>query len=108
MPDTQTVFDALAEELARTKRAEKAVMFGRQCMKYRGNGFMAFHEGDLVLKLNGRAREDALKLEGSRLWDPSGQGRAMKEWVQIPAAHSSLWAGLAGKSFEYISTLPPK
>jgi hypothetical protein len=32
----------------------------------------------------------------------------MKEWVQIPAAHSSLWAGLAGKSFEYISTLPTK
>ena len=108
MSDTQTVFDALAEEMARAKNAERAQMFGKPCVKYRGNGFMAFFEGDLVLKLSGQSREDALKLKGSRLWDPSGQGRAMKEWVQVPSAHVSAWGELAGKSFEYISTLPPK
>ena len=108
MPDTQTVFDALSEELVKGKRAEKARMFGQPCMKYRGNGFMAFFEGDLVLKLSGQSREDALRLQGSRLWDPSGQGRPMKEWVRIPAAHSSRWEGLALKSIEYISTLAPK
>jgi hypothetical protein len=114
MPDTkatsatQAVFDALTEEFARTKKAEKAQMFGKQCMKYRGNGFMAFFDGDLVLKLSGQSREDALKLKGSQLWDPSGQGRAMKEWVRISAAHSAKWMDLANKSIEYISTLPPK
>jgi hypothetical protein len=108
MNDTQRVFDALTEELARTKGAEKALMFGKQCMKYRGNGFMAFFDGDIVLKLSGQSREDALKLKDSRLWDPSGQGRAMKEWVHIPAAHADKWENLAKKSIEYISTLPPK
>ncbi len=108
MPDTQQVFDALAEKLAKAKRAEKATMFGKQCMKFRGNGFMAFFEGDLVLKLSGQSREDALKLKGSRLWDPSGQGRAMKEWVQISASHLSKWEDLALKSIEYISTLAPR
>ena len=53
MTDTRQVFDALSEELARSKRAEKALMFGKPCMKYRGNGFMAFFDGDLVLKLSG-------------------------------------------------------
>jgi hypothetical protein len=104
----QKAFDALTEELARTKKAEMARMFGKQCMTYRGNGFMAFSDGDLALKLSGQTREDALRLEGSRLWDPSGQGRAMKEWVLIPSVHAPKWSGLAQKSLEYISTLPPK
>jgi hypothetical protein len=104
----QKDFEALMEILARTKKAEKAQMFGKACMKYRGNGFMAFFEGDLVLKLTGQSREDALKLGGSKLWDPSGQGRSMKEWVQIPHAHAAKWGDLAEKAHEYISTLPPK
>ena len=66
-PPTQKAFDALTEEFALTKKAEKAQMFGKQCMTYRGNGFMAFSDGDLVLKLSGQSREDALRLEGSRL-----------------------------------------
>ena len=101
-------FEALTDGLARAKQAETAQMFGKPCMKYKGNGFMAFFEGDLVVKLSGQSREDALKLKGSRLWDPSGQGRAMKEWVQVSAAHAAKWPDLAEKAFEYIATLPPK
>ena len=107
-PAAQAAFEALTVELARTKNAEKAQMFGKPCMKYKGNGFMAFFEGELVLKLTGQSREDALKLKGSKLWDPSGQGRAMKEWVQISSAHSGKWADMADKAIEYISTLPAK
>jgi hypothetical protein len=117
MPDTRTgmaataeqkAFDALTDELAESKKAEKAQMFGKPCMKYKGNGFMAFFEGELVVKLSGQSREDALRLKGSQLWDPSGQGRAMKEWVRISPMHVAKWADLAEKAFEYISTLPPK
>ncbi|MDB5103827.1 MAG: hypothetical protein JWP91_1516 [Fibrobacteres bacterium] len=108
MSAAQAAFDAPAEELARSKKAEKSQMFGKPCMKYRGNGFMAISDGNLALKLSGQTREDALKLEGSHLWDPSGQGRPMNEWVRIPSFHSSKWPGLAGKALEYNSTLPPK
>ena len=110
MPGTldMQAFDALAAELARGRKAERSKMFGKECMKYKGNGFMAYFEGDLVLKLSGQAREDALKLKGSKLWDPSGQGRPMKEWVQIPPAHQARWGVLAEKSVEYVATLPHK
>ena len=108
MADTLKVFDALTEELAQTVKAEKAQMFGKPCMKYRGNGFMAFFEGDLVVKLSGQSRENALKLKGSQMWDPSGQGRAMKEWIQVPGAHAAMWPELAKQAFAYISTLPAK
>lgn len=108
MSEFRAAFDALADSLAKDRRAERAKMFGKDCMKYRGNGFLAFFEGDLVLKLSGQAREDALKLKGSKLWDPSGQGRPMKEWVQVPGAHQSKWAGLADKAIEYVATLSNK
>lgn len=106
--DTKGAFDALADSLARGRKAERSKMFGMECVKYRGNGFLAFFEGDLVLKLSGQAREDALKLKSSKLWDPSGQGRPMKEWVQVPGAHLARWAALADKSIEYVSTLSNK
>ena len=68
--DTKAAFDALADSLAKGRRAERAKMFGKECVKYKGNGFLAFFEGDMVFKLTGQGREDALKLKGSKLWDP--------------------------------------
>lgn len=101
-------FESLADGLVRGRRAERAKMFGKECVKYKGNGFLAYFEGDLVAKLSGQAREDALKLKGAKLWDPSGQGRPMKEWVQVPAAHLAKWPALAEKAIEYVSTLANK
>src|SRR4051794_16284918 len=98
MADTQDDFEALCSDLGKSYKAERAVMFGVQCMKYRGNGFMAYYEGDLVLKLSGKTREDALKLHGAQMWDPSGRGRAMKEWIQIPSEHLAKWKEMARKS----------
>ncbi len=50
----------------------------------------------MVFKLPDAAeRERALTLEGAQLFDPSGRGRPMKEWVQVPAAHAGEWPGLA-------------
>lgn len=42
-------------------------------------------------------RQAALALEGAALFDP-GMGRTMREWVLVPAAHSSRWVELAGLS----------
>jgi hypothetical protein len=106
--DSKAAFDALADSLAKGRRAERAKMFGKECVKYKGNGFLAFFEGDMVFKLTAQGREDALKLKGSKLWDPSGQGRPMKEWVQVPGAHQAKWGALADKAIEYVSTLPNK
>jgi len=43
-----------------------------------------------------------LALEGAELFDPSGKGR-VKEWVQVPAAHSAKWKKPAKAALEYVS-----
>jgi len=57
----------------------------------------------MVFKLTGAAHADALGLEGAHLFDPSGQNRPMKEWVVVPAAHSSEWPRLAQLALAYVS-----
>jgi hypothetical protein len=37
----------------------------------------------------------ALKLRGAELFDPSGLGRPMREWVLVPKAHRRRWKELA-------------
>ncbi|WP_157248601.1 hypothetical protein [Nonomuraea typhae] len=37
----------------------------------------------------------ALKLPGARLFDPSGQGRAVKDWVVVPHSSVATWTDLA-------------
>lgn len=38
----------------------------------------------MVFKLTGGIHQEALSLDGSQLFDPSGKKRRMKEWVQVP------------------------
>jgi len=59
-------------------------MFGKKCVKVGGKAAVALFKDNLVFKLPANEVQQALSLEGSELWDPSGKGRAMKEWVQIP------------------------
>ncbi|WP_329086768.1 MULTISPECIES: hypothetical protein [unclassified Streptosporangium] len=37
----------------------------------------------------------ALQLAGASLFDPSGQGRAMKDWVVVPHSSAGKWTDLA-------------
>jgi hypothetical protein len=43
-----------------------------------------------------------LGLKGAKLFDPSGTGRAMKEWVQVPFTHSKKWEKFAKAAFAYV------
>jgi hypothetical protein len=50
----------------------------------------------MVFKLPVEAeRKEALALDGAHLFDPSGMGRPMKEWVVVPSAHTAEWPRLA-------------
>jgi hypothetical protein len=84
------------------KGAELSQMFGKPCFKVKGKAFVCFFEDCMVFKLNGDAHKDALILKGSKLFDPSGKGRAMKEWVQVPYTHSKKWKPLAEEAFNYV------
>ncbi|MCB0739092.1 MAG: hypothetical protein KDC92_16400, partial [Bacteroidetes bacterium] len=63
-------------------------MFGKPCFKINGKAFESFFQEEMVFKLNGQDHSNALSLNGAQLFDPSGKGRAMKEWVQVPTTYS--------------------
>lgn len=56
----------------------------------------------MIFKLTGLVHRDALALEGSQLFDPSGKKRPMKEWVQVPSDHSDKWAKFAKEALQYV------
>jgi hypothetical protein len=77
--------------------------FGMACLKVGGKVFAALWQGDLVVKLAGEAHGEALQIPGARPFDPRGQGRTMREWVQIPADHSSAWSELIRQAQAYVA-----
>lgn len=84
------------------KDAVESQMFGKPCFKINSKAFICFFQNCLVCKLTGDEHAEALKLKGAVLFDPSGKGRAMKEWVQIPYEHKTKWKGYAQAALEYV------
>ena len=82
--------------------AEKSQMFGKPCYKLNKKAFVCFFHGDMVFKLTEEAHRDALSLDGAKLFDPSGKGRAMKEWVQVPFEYADQWPGFAQSAANYV------
>lgn len=83
--------------------AVQSQMFGKPCFKINGKAFICFFQECMVFKLHGTDHATALKLEGAQLFDPSGKGRAMKEWVQVPFAHAAKWKKLTQAAYDYVS-----
>ena len=79
-------------------------MFGMPSLKVAGKLFAGVYGASMVFKLGGDAHAMALKLKGAEIFDPSGMGRAMKEWVVVPSAHAQRWKDLAGQACDYVSS----
>jgi len=98
----QLLFDKIGNK---QKEAERGQLFGKPCFKVNKKAFVCFFENEMVFKLSGKAHEDALKLKGAQLFDPSGKKRPMKEWVQVPYNHKSKWSSFAKMSLLYVKEL---
>ena len=96
----QQQYHAIAQKI---KGAEQSQMFGKPCYKVNGKAFVCFFEECMVFKLTGTVHEKAMALIGAVLFDPSKKKRPMKEWVQVPYAHSAEWGKLAKAALEYVS-----
>jgi hypothetical protein len=94
------LFTAIGSKL---KNAEVSQMFGKPCLKVKGKAFACFFESEMVFKLGGSDHEHALGLSGSGLFDPSGKGRPMKEWVQVTYLHKDKWPEFAKSALAYVS-----
>jgi hypothetical protein len=99
MTEAQEAFTTLGRAIP---AAEESRMFGKACFKLNGKAFVAFFQDEMVFKLSGDYHRKALALHGAKLFDPSGKGRAMKEWVQVPFIHQAQWNTLAKAASAYV------
>jgi len=102
MSEEEIYFNTIGEEI---KGSVKSQMFGKPCFKLRKKAFACFFKNSMVFKLEGEFHKDALSLDGSELFDPSGKKRPMKEWVQVPFDYKDKWKLFAEKSAEYVLNL---
>lgn len=107
MSKARAQYDKIAESFAESG-VVTGQMFGKPSLKFGGNAFAAFHQESMAFKLKGAAHAAALILQGSVLWDPSGKGRPMKEWVFVGEEHASNWPKLTLQAQQYVATLPVK
>jgi hypothetical protein len=103
MKSSETAFQNIAEKLA-SKKVEVSKMFGMPCYKIKGKAFAGLFGADMVFKLTGEDHKNALALKGSKLFDPSGMGRAMKEWVQVNPKHLKQWETFAEAALKYVGS----
>lgn len=87
------------------ENAENSQMFGKPCFKINKKAFVAFFEDAMVFKLEGELHQDALSLDGSKLFDPSGKNRPMKAWVQVPFHYKEHWANFATGAANFVGNL---
>src|SRR3954468_10075279 len=101
--ETPQPLEDIRRDLAEQQAVESGQLFGKPCLKVGGKAFAAlFREEGMAFKLTGEAHEAALKLAGACLWDPSGKGRPMKEWVLVPTKHRARWTRLAEQACAYV------
>ena len=97
--DPRARFDEIAADLeARDPDVQLGQMMGHPCIKAGGKIIASFQseKGSIAFKLPDDAeRAKALALEGAEPFNPMESGRVMKEWVDVPMAHETAWAGLA-------------
>lgn len=103
MADAASEYQKLLQSLTINASVEASQMFGKACLKVDGKAFMAQHLNFVVFKLADPDHAKTLALPGAKLWDPSGKGRAMKEWVAVPADASKSFVTLAKAALAYVA-----
>lgn len=99
MTEAERLFNDIGEDL---DGCVKSQLFGKSSFKINKKAFMCFFKGCMVFKLSNGTHQEALSLDGSELFDPSGKGRPMKEWVQVSFDYSSRWREFAIESLVYV------
>ncbi len=95
-------FEKIVETLTPTHNGVSGQMFGKKCIKINNKAAIALFKDCLIFKLPKDMHAEAMSLEGSVLWDPSGKGRAMKEWVQIRLEHKDRFNEFANAAADYV------
>ena len=87
------VLDALAP-----RGVTSRPMFGHPSLRApSGKAFASLHREFVACRLVAGTPDhaEALGLPGARLFDPSGKGRPLKDWIVVPVAHAQHWERFA-------------
>ena len=95
-------FNQIREELVAEDGAVSSKMFGKESIKYNGKGISCFFKDNMVFKLPARRVNEILAWDGTELFAPSGMGRAMKEWVQVPFDYQENWKELGKEAIAFV------
>jgi len=95
---TRREYDRIAERFALETGATPGQMMGMPTLFFEGKAFAGLFGEAMVFKLEGEAHTAALAEPGAVLFDPSGMGRPMKAWIQVPSADASAWPRLADQA----------
>ena len=80
-------------------------MFGKESLVYQTKAFAAFQNDRMIFRLGADHIADIKdKYSGSENWDPSGKGRAMKDWLSVPHAFASDWISLGEQALERLKS----
>ena len=101
MSKEETLYTSIGQKL---KGAEQSQMFGKPCLKINGKAFVCLFQNEMVFKLAGEIHQEAINLNGSTLFDPSGKKRPMKEWVQVSYDQKDKWTKYAKDAMNYVSS----
>jgi TfoX/Sxy family transcriptional regulator of competence genes len=85
-------------------------MFGYPACFVNGHMFMGLHQENMIVRLSEADRAEALKVEGSRIFEPM-PGRPMKEYVALAPTVLQNKEGLrswAARALAYAGALPGK
>ena len=107
-PENHPLFHAA---LPTDPRVETMKMFGGVAAKVNGKMFAGLFARSVMVKLSPADQKTALALDGSAMFDPMGNGRIMKDTVQLPDSvmeDPEELRGWLAKAFTYSSTLPAK
>jgi hypothetical protein len=96
-------YEKLAAQLCAIEGVASGQMFGKACLKVHGKAFVAQHKECVVFKLGGPHHGKAMSAKGAALWDPSGKGRPMKEWVAVPAAGNKNLTAFAVAALDHVA-----
>ena len=100
MKNQEELFYSIGDNIL---NADRGNLFGKPCYKFNKKAFVCFFQDQMVFKLSYDIHTEALGLKDSKLFDPSGKNRPMKEWVQVSFEHKSKWARYAEFAKEYIT-----
>jgi len=100
MPQSEKLFTQL---ISKTEGAELSQMFGKPCGKLDKKAFIAFFQDEIVFKLGRENIEEwKLTIPDAINFDPSGKGRAMKDWLQVPITYKEHFDSLLELSLEFM------